>query len=241
MSVDYYTRLEQGRENHPSPSLLSALGRVLRLSPDEQLHLHRLAGVDPTGAAAPTSRTIPVALRRLLDQWPVNPAFIFNDVQDILAANALGVALHAGFEHTDNFARMVFLDRQGPRFFVEWEKVAAGTVATLRQTWGRPAARGRVQPVIDELRTHSDEFARLWSSHVVAGKSHETKSLDHPAVGSLELDYHAFEVAGVSGQYLLVCQAEAGSHAEQALRLLGSIAASSRQRPGQARGDLPGE
>lgn len=235
VSVDYYKRLEQGRENRPSPQLLNALGRVLRLTPDEQLHLYRLAGVDPAGAAAPASRTIPAALRRLLDQWPMNPAFIFNDLQDIVAANALGAALHASFEHSDNFARMVFLDREGPRFFAEWEKVAADTVATLRQAWGRPAARGRVQPVIDELRTNSDEFARLWSSHVVSGKSHETKSLDHPEVGPLVLEYHSFEVSGISGQYLLVCQAEAGSRSEQALRLLGSIAIPSLQRSGPTR------
>lgn len=225
VSVDYYTRLEQGRERHPSSQLLSALSRVLRLTLDEHVHLHRLAGVDPASAASPTSRTISTSLRRLLDQWPMNPAYIFNDIQDILTANALGAALHAGFEHPDNFARMVFLDPEGPRFFAEWEKVAADTVATLRQTWGRPAARGRVQPVIDELQTQSEEFARLWNSHAVASKSHETKSLDHPDVGPLALEYHTFEVSGISDQYLLVCQAEPGSRAEQALHLLSSIAA----------------
>jgi len=33
VSIDYYTRLEQGRERHPSAQVLDAIGQALRLTP----------------------------------------------------------------------------------------------------------------------------------------------------------------------------------------------------------------
>src|SRR5690606_9575069 len=39
MSVDYYVRLEQGRERHPSAQVLDALSQVLQLDDDARLHL----------------------------------------------------------------------------------------------------------------------------------------------------------------------------------------------------------
>src|SRR5215218_3660084 len=44
VSVDYLTRLEQGRAASPSASVLDAVARTLRLSDDERAHLFRLAG-----------------------------------------------------------------------------------------------------------------------------------------------------------------------------------------------------
>lgn len=223
VSVDYYTRLEQGRERHPSPALLSALSRALRLTLDEHTHLHRLAGADPAHAISRSTPYVAPALRQLLDQWPVNPAFLYDDVQEILASNALGAALHAGFSRTDNFGRMLFLDQEGKRFWAEWDRVALDTVATLRQAWGRPAERNRVELLVDELRSGSAEFNDMWRTHLVAGKVHHTKVVDHAAVGRLQLDYHTFEVTGAVNQYLLVCRAEPGSPSEEGLKLLGTL------------------
>lgn len=45
ISVDYCNRLEQGKETNPSPEVLDALARTLRLGPEERDHLHRLAGL----------------------------------------------------------------------------------------------------------------------------------------------------------------------------------------------------
>src|SRR5258708_37842816 len=43
VSVDYYTRLEQGRGVHPSRSVLDAIARALQLDQAEASHLRRLA------------------------------------------------------------------------------------------------------------------------------------------------------------------------------------------------------
>ncbi|MEC4015650.1 helix-turn-helix domain-containing protein [Streptomyces sp. H27-D2] len=44
ISVDYYTRIEQGRAPAISDSVLAAVGRALRLSPDEVNYLHNVSG-----------------------------------------------------------------------------------------------------------------------------------------------------------------------------------------------------
>jgi transcriptional regulator with XRE-family HTH domain len=58
MSTDYYERIEQGRGPRPSPPMLGAICRALRLSLDERDHVHLLAGhAPPTGtppSATPT-------------------------------------------------------------------------------------------------------------------------------------------------------------------------------------------
>src|SRR5262245_27069874 len=47
VSVDYYVRLEQGRDAHPSEQVLDALARALRLDADAVAHLHDLARPAP--------------------------------------------------------------------------------------------------------------------------------------------------------------------------------------------------
>lgn len=49
ISVDYVTRLEQGRASNPSEQIVEALGRALRLSGTERAHLFHLAGLVPPG------------------------------------------------------------------------------------------------------------------------------------------------------------------------------------------------
>src|ERR1700732_1764909 len=44
ISVDYYLRLEQGRDQHPSAQVLDALARALGLDVKATEHLHWLSG-----------------------------------------------------------------------------------------------------------------------------------------------------------------------------------------------------
>src|SRR5881409_4217096 len=46
ISIDYYTRLEQGRIR-PSAPVLASLARVLRLDDDQRTYLYELAGTNP--------------------------------------------------------------------------------------------------------------------------------------------------------------------------------------------------
>lgn len=98
VNVDYYTRLEQGRERHPSSQVLDALSRALQLDTDARAHLHRLAGIAPNDRPVPQRNVVSPALRQLMDGYSHTPAFVVNGALDILAANALADALYSPFD-----------------------------------------------------------------------------------------------------------------------------------------------
>ncbi|MFJ9693817.1 helix-turn-helix transcriptional regulator [Kitasatospora sp. NPDC101183] len=229
VNADYYTRLEQGRERHPSAQVLDALGRALRLEPHEYAHLHQLAGTVPSDRFAHTTDRVSPALRQLLDGYPAAPVFVINRILDVLAANTLAEALHSPFERVDNLARMVFLDPAGRQFHERWGHTAQAVVGHLRQAAGPDPGSPRLRELVRTLTRHSTDFTRLWNAHVVRGKTQAAKHLLHPDVGPLTLTYQAFDVSDAPGQQLIVYQAEPGSSSAQALSLLGSLHATSNR------------
>ena len=88
ISIDYYIRLERGTERHPSPAVIDALVRALRVDQDEHAHLRALAaGVDrPTGAEnIGSNRHVGPGVRVLLEQLRPFPAYVTNRIGDLLA------------------------------------------------------------------------------------------------------------------------------------------------------------
>ncbi|NGO44116.1 helix-turn-helix transcriptional regulator [Streptomyces ureilyticus] len=230
VNADYYTRLEQGRERHPSPQVLDALSRALRLDTDARAHLFRLAGTissDQPSVHAP-DRVGP-ALRQLMDGYPNTPAFVINPTLDIIAANALTDALYSPFEPADNLARMAFLDPAHRTFYPDWNATAQATVANLRQAAGLDPDNPRLRELVRTLTEHSADFTRLWNAHTVRGKTQDAKHFLHPDVGQLTLTYQAFDVRDAPGQQLVIYHAEPGSPSAQALDLLGSLHATRHQ------------
>ncbi|MFI5858267.1 helix-turn-helix transcriptional regulator [Streptomyces parvulus] len=231
VNVDYYARLEQGRERHPSAQVLDALGRALRLGPDAYDHLHQLAGTAPDAPFTHTTDRVSPALRQLMDGYPGAPAFVINRTLDILAANALAEALHTPFERADNLARMAFLDPAGRQFYTRWGYTAQALVGHLRQTAGLDPDSPRLRELVRLLTERSEDFTSLWAAHTVRGKTQDAKHFLHPEVGALDLIYQAFDVRAAPGQQLVVYQAEPGSPSAHALDLLGSLHAG-HARPG---------
>src|SRR5262249_41672739 len=89
ISVDYYTRLEQGRVQ-ASGSVLATLSRALRLDEDQQAYLYELAGKTDARPRRrrPVQRVRP-AMRRLLDQLTQTPAIVLGRRMDVLAWNPM--------------------------------------------------------------------------------------------------------------------------------------------------------
>jgi transcriptional regulator with XRE-family HTH domain len=226
VSADYYVRLEQGRERHPSEQVIDALARALQLDDDATAHLHELARPAPRRrrAAKRTERVRPELLR-LMDAWAHTPAMVMGRHLDVLAANSLATAVHGGFARGHNLVRSLFLDPAARARYPDWEDVAKDTVAALRASVGPDLDDAHLTDLVGELSLKSERFRSLWARHDVREKTHGTKRFVHPQVGELELHYETFAVAGSSGQVLSVYHAEPGSPTEQALALLSSIAA----------------
>jgi transcriptional regulator with XRE-family HTH domain len=225
VSADYYVRLEQGRERHPSEQVIDALARALQLDDDATAHLHELARPAPRRRRAKRTERVRPELLRLLEAWAGTPAMVTGRHLDVLAANSLATALHGGFTRGHNLVRTLFLDPAARDRYPDWDGVAKDTVAALRASVGPDLDDPHLTDLVGELSLKSERFRSLWARHDVREKTHGSKRFVHPQVGELELHYETFAVAGSSGQVLSVYHAEPGSQTEQGLALLASLAA----------------
>lgn len=229
ISVDYYVRLEQGRETHPSAQVLDALSQVLLLDDDARAHLYQVAGLVPSPHRAASTERVDPQLMRLLQGWPDSPALVLGRAYDVLAGNALAYALFEGFAQGPNLMLKVFLDPDARTFHPDWEEVARHTVAGFRVLEGRHPTDPRIRAVVDRLAQESPEFVELWQRHEARPKRLASKRFHHREVGPLTLRIHAFDVTSAPGQELIVYHADPGTAHAEALALLGTIAATRSQ------------
>ncbi|MFF3437517.1 helix-turn-helix transcriptional regulator [Streptosporangium sp. NPDC002721] len=226
VSTDYYIRLEQGRERHPSERVLGALMQVLNLGADAAAHMHKLAHPWPRqfNIADQPNRVKP-AVVRLMRSWPCTPAIVTNRWMDVLASNQMADALYDGLEHRDNLLRLIFLNPASRLFYRDWEECARRKVAQLRAVAGADLDDPHLTDLVGELSLKSADFRRMWARHDVSSSNIATKNFRHHDVGDLTLTYEAFNINDSPGQRLIVFQAEPGSPSAHALDLLGSLAA----------------
>ena len=233
VSVPYYTRLERGDMNGVSEGVLEGLARALQLDDAERAHLLDLARAAHPMPARPRRRQAKHGVRPEV-QWTLDAitgaaAFVSNDRLDLLAANQLGRALYSELYDAParplNTARFVFLDPRAEASYPEWDRIATETVAILRSAAGRDPYNRELSDLVGELATQSDAFRSRWGTHNVRFHSTGIKQFHHPVVGELSLSYNRMDLAADPGLTLFTYAVEPGSRSEDALRLLGSWAA----------------
>lgn len=231
VSVDYYTRLEQGRSKSASQSVLDALADALQLDDTERAHLHTIARPTPSRrrrASRPQQLHGPT--RSLLDTFDAarRPAFVLGRRLDVLGQNRLAALLIADFAAMPagerNQARFVFLDPHARELYRDWDEVAADTAAMLRVDAGNYPDDPLLGRLIGELSIHSSEFRRLWARNRVHRRTTGTKDYRHPLAGDLTVSYQALVLGADADQTLLVYDTEPGSPSAHALQLLAERA-----------------
>jgi transcriptional regulator with XRE-family HTH domain len=202
ISVDYLTRLEQGRATSPSVQVVEALARALRVSDAERDLLFRLAGHAPPGLDVVSSRITP-SVQRLLDRLANTPVAVFDATWTLVVANAPYDALMGqttswrGIERNSVWRHLIGPGSRAvntPEARAEFE---ARLVADLRLTAARYPADQRLKQLIRDLAEQSSRFVKLWESGAV--EPHQDfgrrKVIDHPDVGHITLDCDTLIVA----------------------------------------------
>jgi hypothetical protein len=142
---------------------------------------------------------------------------------DVLAVNALARAAFPAFVEGANVVRLTFLDAATRDCYLEWDKVAQETVASLRAAAGADPDDPRLAELVGELSVKSPEFRAWWARHEVKAKTRGTKKVLTTAVGPLDLEYETLVPQGSDGQLLVVYHADPNSPTAAALALLGSL------------------
>jgi transcriptional regulator with XRE-family HTH domain len=215
VSVDYYERLEQSRNAHPSQQLLASLARALRLSVDERDHLYRLAGYPPPRPGA-TAGYVDPAMMFLLDALTTVPAHVVDDLNTVLAQNRLSRALvgswAAGDDRAGNVTWRWFTDPASRDLNVpeEHEKIGRSYAADLRTAAARRGRDAACDRLIADLTEASEEFRRYWEAMEVIPLRSTRKTLDHHRAGRLDVQCD-FVLSSSTGQRLVIFRPQPGS------------------------------
>lgn len=212
VSVEYITRLEQGRDRHPSSAVLTALAEALTMTPTERVHLHRLAkgqspGFTCQGSMQP-AREVRPAVRAILAQLEPAPAAIINRATEIVACTEgyrrlMGpVGLFDDGERA-NFARYLFTDPRARATHPDWSHAADKVVATLKL--GPFRSDPVVGSLVDELTlTAGPEFSDRVATISGVPETSRIDRLEHPDAGPLRLAYESLELSAEDDQRLII-------------------------------------
>jgi transcriptional regulator with XRE-family HTH domain len=234
ISVEYLTRIEQGRDHNPSPQILGALADALLLTPDERTYLRFAAKTAagetfaPCPGNQPPSREVRPTVQAILDRLEPAPAVLCNRATDILAYTVTYELLAGPLGVLDgenpNLVRYLFADPRARKAFPDWDRVADEQLTVLRS--GFSPTDHHLQGITDELTVLAGaEFTSRMRT--VPGPQRRTgaERLAHPEVGELRLLY---ETLHLDGQRIIV-YLPADSTTSAALDLLIGV------RPGALR------
>jgi transcriptional regulator with XRE-family HTH domain len=225
ISVDYLTRLEQGRATAPSVQVVAALARSLRVTDAERDLLFRLAGHIPPGQDLVSTHVTP-SVQRLLDRLANTPVAVYDATWTLIIANApydslMGTTANwRGIERNSIWRHLVGPGNRAVHTREERADQQARLVADLRLTAARYPADPRLKRLIRNLAALSPRFVELWDGgnlepHQDQGRH---KTIDHPAVGHITLDCDTLVVAA-DDLRIMIFTAEPGTEDAERLAL----------------------
>ncbi|TNC26998.1 helix-turn-helix domain-containing protein [Amycolatopsis alkalitolerans] len=205
ISVEYLTRIEQGRDRHPSTSVIHALSDALSLDSAERAHVRHLAkatsGECAAHVGAAPSREVRPAVRDLLGMLEPGVALLTNRLGDVLA-HTTGFELvmrQTGLLDGDspNLTRYVFTDPRAKRAFVDWDQVADEQAFDL---WLCPPRAG-----VDRFRAELAQVAEFTRRRdQVVPPARGALRLDHPAAGLMRWNREVMELSGEDARQIVV-------------------------------------
>ena len=208
ISVEYLTRIEQGRDRNPSPAVVTALADGLSLDAAERDHLRYLAKI--TGGACvshtrpePPGREVRPAVREIVRLLEPGPAFVTNRLGDVLAyTSGFELVMRASGlleSEAPNLTRYVFTDPRARAFFPDWDQVADEQAFDL---WLGPSVEASEWFKADLAPAAGQEFTRRLHRHLPPPQV--PLRIDHPEARELRWRRERLELPRADAQDLVV-------------------------------------
>jgi transcriptional regulator with XRE-family HTH domain len=229
VGVSWYTWLEQGRDINPSPEVLDALARALRLDSAERRTLFALArtelplsddgaGIDPARLDGDVGPLI-----ALVESLHPNPAFLLGPMTRILAWNPAASGVLGSLDHLAPDRRyllwLLMVDPGEDGMTPQREATARNTLARFRAEYARHAGEPEYEEFLAQIRERSARFREWWEQHEVIEAQRGTKVIEHPQLGTLRL-HHAQTVPAGQPELRLAVYAPADRITRTALATL---------------------
>ncbi|UXX91716.1 helix-turn-helix transcriptional regulator [Streptomyces sp. AD2-2] len=212
ISVEYLTRIEQGRDRNPSVAVVSSLADALGLDPSEREHLRYLTKITGGACSAhlrpgPPPREVRPSVVETLRLLEPGIALVTNRLGDVLARTSGYEWLMGGTGLLDadapNLTRYVFTDPRARTFFTDWDEVADEQAFGL---WLGPSV-GHDEWFTSELaRTAGPDVTRRLNRHVVPRRG--TLRLAHPSGCELRLLRETLELTADAQQLVVFLPAD---------------------------------
>jgi transcriptional regulator with XRE-family HTH domain len=205
ISVEYLVRIEQGRDHHPSVSVVNALADALGLDMTERWHLRHLSKQSSQACVAmpvPLRLDVRPTVRALLDQLEPGIALVTNRLGDVLAyTSGFELLVHpTGLldERRPNLTRFVFTDDRARSVFPDWELLADERAYDL---WLASAEEAKLL-VVELAAVAGPAFTERVDSHEVPRGGPQRWC--HPAAGELRFEREVLELPATDAQQLVV-------------------------------------
>lgn len=218
ISREYYLRLEQGRDTHPSDQVLASLAKALNLDEAATSYLSRIADPPPQRSFAPLPGSLGDEVFAFLDGFEETAAYVINSCQDVLAVNERASRVFTFGTVGSNMFDTLFSEAARENL-PDWDDHVLLGLAALRQR--SDPDDPRLHELVGRLLVTEPEFARLWGRHDVTVQSSGVGTTYVDGVGLLTLQWHSLAVPGDAQLTLVAHYAEPGTPAAEALRSLG--------------------
>lgn len=210
ISVEYLTRLEQGRDARPSVQVLAAVAEALRLPSADRAHLQDLAvvsqGTDLCAGRPAASRTVRPTVQAMLDRLDPAPAYVINHLTEVVAWNDTFELMFRTLGLLDaapaNLTRFLLMEPRARDAFNDWSTMVDEQIAYLH-------SNRHGDPEVSELANDlaylaGAEFTDRWRQRPVAWGRTGRHNLKHPDVGPLSLTFESLKLADHDNQRMIV-------------------------------------
>jgi hypothetical protein len=132
-----------------------------------------------------------------MDGLAPNPAYAVNAVWDVIGWNKPAELVFGDFAVVDaerrNLLHLIFCDPAWRMLLCDREAIAAFAVAQFRESTARLGGDARFKELVGMLERDSENFRTHWRRRDVRQPAPQSKVLNHPRAGRLDLDYATFQ------------------------------------------------